>query len=180
MTSPSVLTLLWPRLRFHCLRLGWPALLGLALAVGAGAVSLFATDAVDARIDKLRQTRSNLRARLASDTRQAEGPGLQLSQLVDHDDIDFVIAGIHEAARQNGVRLEQGEYSLQPEAGTKLSHYRINFPAKGAYLPMRAWLGQIMAARPGLVVEELNLHREDIGNEMIEAQVRLGLLVREQ
>jgi len=179
MKATGSLGLLWPRLRFHCLRLGWPALLGVALAIGAGAVELIAVDDLDARIGKLRQTRNSLRARLASDTRQNESRGLQVADLVDLTAIDPVIAGIHAAAQKNGVRLEQGEYRLQAEQGTRLSRYRIVFPAKGGYPQLRGWLDEAIAARPGLEVEELTLRREDIGNETLEARVSLGLLVRQ-
>lgn len=179
MKSGNSPALLWPRLRFHFLRLGWPALLGLGLAVGAGAVELIAVDDLDTQLDKLRQTRNSLRKRLVNETRLTETKGLQVSELVNAGAIDPVISGIHEAAQKSGVRLEQGEYRLQPEPETSLSHYRIVFPAKGNYLQLRSWLDDALAAQPGLAVEEFSLRRDDIGNDMLEARISLGLLVRQ-
>jgi len=179
MKAGHSLSLLWPRLRFHFLRMGWPALLGVGMALGGGAVELFAVGDLNVRRDELQQTRNSLRARLASDTKQNESRGMQVSELVEVADIDPVIAGVHAAARKNGVHLEQGEYRLQPEPDTRLSHYRIVFPAKGGYLQLRAWLNDAIEARPGLAVEEFTLRREDIGNETLEARISLGLLVRQ-
>jgi hypothetical protein len=143
------------------------------------AVEVIGVADLDTQVDKLRHTRSSLRARQVSETRQHESSGLKLAELVDLEEIDPVIAGIHAAAQRNGVRLEQGEYRLQAEPGTRLARYRIVFPAKGGYLQLRGWLDEAILTRPGLALDELTLRREDIGNEVLEARVSLGLLVRQ-
>ncbi|AXS80142.1 hypothetical protein [Dechloromonas sp. HYN0024] len=179
MKPGNSLALLWPRVRFHGLAMGWPALLGLALAAGAVALELMVVDDLDARIEKLQQSRSSLRKKLVAASSQSEIRGLLVSELVDVNAIDSVIAGVHTAARNSGVRLEQGDYKLQPEPDTRLLHYRIAFPAKGDYLQLRRWLDEAIEAQPGLMVEEFSLRRDDIGNDMLEARVSLGLLVRQ-
>lgn len=166
------------RLRYALQRLGWPALLGLALAAGAAVIDLGLADDLETRIAELRQSRHKLRSRLAVEAAKGDSQGLQVEQLVERDAIDPVINGIHAAAQKNGVRLEQGEYRLQAETGTRLGRYRIAFPAKGSYPQLRAWLDDALAARAGLVVEELSLRREDIANDSLEARVGLVLLVR--
>lgn len=172
--------LAWLRLRHYMFQLGWPALLGLGLAAGAVAVDVIASDQIDARIGELRKTRNALRARLASESKQAESRGVQVADLLDRTGIDPVVNDLHAAAQKNSVRLEQGEYRLQAEQGTRLARYRIVFPAKGSYPQLHAWLDEAIAARPGLMVEELTLKREDIGNENLEARVSLSLLVRDK
>lgn len=172
------LQLLVLRLRFHCLRLGWPALFGAGLVAGALAIDLSASEEVDGRIAELRQTRQVLRDRQASEASRDEKRNLPLADVVERQAIDLVVADIHAAAQKNGVRLEQGEYRLQAESATPLGKYQIVFPARATYPQLRAWLDETVAAHPGLAVQEFSAKRENIKVEALEARVSLGLLVQ--
>lgn len=169
---------IWLLVRFHLRGLGWPAMLGLGLAMASLATDFLLSEDLARQISQSRQEQRKLSARLAERNRQQEGDGMQQAQLPSQEATDPLINDIHSAARNNGVRLEQGEYRLQVESGTRLARYRIVLPAKGTYPQMRSWLDQITAAHAGLAVEELTMRREEINKEILDSRVTLALLLR--
>ncbi|RTL51409.1 MAG: hypothetical protein EKK46_12245 [Rhodocyclaceae bacterium] len=177
MTQPrSSLPLLLARMRHAGMRLGWPAALGVVLILSAIAVDWDNQD-VEQELERLRGVQAELQHRLAN---RAEGneSTRHLADLADVDSLSPVVSALHDAARKNGVALDQGDYRLQPEAGTRLSRYRIDFPARGAFPQLYAWLAEAIAAQPGLVLEGLDLKRDNVGGERLDSNVRLVLLVR--
>jgi len=166
------------RLRYYALTLGMPAFLGLCLALLALGVDAWGTAGLEEALDKTRQKRSELRKQFAGATGRENGMALQLDQLPDRQHIDSVLAALHASAAENQVMLEQGEYRLQAETGTRLARYRVVLPARGSYVQIRSWLDAAAESQPGLQIDELSLKREDITQEAIEARVSFSLLVR--
>lgn len=166
------------RLRHRLQRLGWPAMLGLALLAAALAVDVLGVNTLEDNLETLLKRRGELRSQMAKAASKEAGPTLQLESLQERARIDSLLAELHETARQHQVVLEQGEYRIQPESGTRLARYRMVLPARGNYVQLRAWLDALAAAQPGLQIDELGFKRENIGQDRLEARVSLSLLVR--
>lgn len=178
MVAPGSLMLSLQRLRHLCLRMGWPAALGLALALVALFTETVAIDELEQKLAGVRKQRTVLRTEMARASKAEATPTLQLEALREREKIDQLLADMHAAAHQNQVRLEQGEYRLQAESGTRLARYRMIIPARANYVQLRQWLDAMSASQPGLQIDDLAFKRENIGQESIEARISFSLLVR--
>ncbi len=167
-------------LRHLAERLSWPGVAGLILCAAAlaGAVAIQPREADNV---ELRERITAMRSRLAE--RSAAVPQTEahaLARLPGGEALLPLVAAIHGGARQHRIALDQGEYVWQREAGGQAARYRISFPARGTYPQLRGWIAALVTAWPGLVLEEFDLRREDIGSATVEARVRLVLRTEER
>lgn len=166
------------RLRHLCLRMGWPAVLGLVLALTAVFTETVAIAELEQQLTNVRKKRSQIRIEMARAASTEAAPTLQLDELRERQKIDELLAAMHASARENQVRLEQGEYRLQAEAGTRLARYRMIIPARANYVQLREWLDSMSESQPGLQIDDLSFKRENIGQDAVEARISFSLLVR--
>jgi len=185
-------------MRYLAQRIGWPGVLGLALAVVAAGIDLLATGRLAEQNAKLVQGIARQRAQAA---RAAENNlpvhATLLAQLPGGSDLAPVIAAIHAGARQHQIALEQGEYVWQDgaanpsanSAGNPVANssanasaksaasYRMSFPASGTYPQLRAWANDILMHHPELVLEQFDFRRDSIASQTVEARVRFAVRV---
>lgn len=170
------------QLRFQCYRHGWPAVVGLALLVGAVGLQLLGATEVRARADRLRAEQAELRKRLAQGPDQPQAAGGRLAvfyaSLPAAADAAGALETIHRAAAANQVELAHGEYRLARDGGGALLRYQLLLPARTSYPQLRAWLAEVMNEVPAVALDELAFRRDDIGSGAVEAQVRLTLFLR--
>lgn len=185
-------------MRYLAQRIGWPSVLGLALAVVAAGIDLLATGRLAEQNAKLVQGIARQRAQAA---RAAENNlpvhATLLAQLPGGSDLAPVVAAIHAGARQHQIALEQGEYVWQdgaanPSANSSANSaanssansvtksaasYRMSFPASGTYPQLRAWANDILMHHPELVLEQFDFRRDSIASQTVEARVRFAVRV---
>jgi hypothetical protein len=185
-------------MRYLAQRIGWPGVLGLALAVVAAGIDLLATGRLAEQNAKLVQGIARQRAQAA---RVAENNlpvhATLLAQLPGGSDLAPVVAAIHAGARQHQIALEQGEYVWQdgaanPSANSSANSaanssansvtksaasYRMSFPASGTYPQLRAWANDILMHHPELVLEQFDFRRDSIASQTVEARVRFAVRV---
>lgn len=172
----AALALAW--VRYLTERLGWPGLLGLALAVAAAAVQFAAVEEAERRNADLRLEIARWSERLAAgpaDLPAAESRAL--ARLPGGSSLAPVVALVHAAAQRRQIVLDQGEYAWQGEAGRQAARYRMIFPVHGTYPQLRGWAADVLAARPELALEEFSFRRENIGSETVEARIRFTAAV---
>jgi len=170
---------LFAQARFLLYRHGWP--LALAVVLGLLAAGLHWLVVVPMK-ERLAELRTEQRALLAK--RAAPDPSGQTAS----DRIDAVkqrlageaatlaaIATLHEAARAHGVELARGEYRLMADGRAPWQRYQITVPARGSYPALRHWLAEVMEAVPAASLDELGLRRDDAGDAMVEARIRLTI-----
>jgi hypothetical protein len=87
-----------------------------------------------------------------------------------------VVKSLQELAERRGLYLERAEYKF--DQSKFLDVYQIEFPLKGGYRDIRAFLHQALAAHPSLTLENLHLSRQDIKAVNIDADVRFMLYLR--
>lgn len=86
---------------------------------------------------------------------------------------------IYKAALDQNIQLEQGEYRAKSEKAGKLVHYRIVMPVKGTYLQLRKFLAAVLTDIPTASLDQISFERQKIGDEVIEAKIKLTLYLGE-
>ena len=84
---------------------------------------------------------------------------------------------LHRAAREQGLTLDQADYRPSPDPEGKLTRYQILLPAKGTYPEVRRFLVQVSGDVPGLAIDGITLQRQQIGDAVVEAQIKLTLFL---
>ena len=156
------------RLRFQFARLGWPAAVGGALLL----IALAADPLVNAPLEETlatRQAESARRALLPAAAERAHKP-----VAVPREQAETALPRLFAAARRHGLRLDEGRYAVtgKGEPGQRL---RIDLPINGSYPALRAFLADVLDDNPALLLESLELSREDIAATELEARPRFVL-----
>lgn len=161
-------------------RLGWPGLLGLALALAAAATHLVGVVPIQEHNDQLRMEADRLRQLAAVQPETLPPAEIRtLAALPSGDELMPLVAAVHAGARRRQVVLDQGEYLWQGDAGTRTGRYRMTFPARGSYPQLRGWAADVLAEWPALALDEFDFRRDNIGSESVQAQVRFTVRVGE-
>jgi Tfp pilus assembly protein PilO len=164
-------------------KLRWPGLLGLALIAFALAFYAFGGAPLRARLAALEAQRTELAARVGARGAAAQ-PATQRSQLSNFyaffpltRAVPDLLGTIERAAKDNGLRLEKGEYRLSRERSFPLARYQVTLPLQGSYGEVRSFVNAVLDAVPASALEELALKREQIGEPLVEARVRFVLFL---
>ena len=163
--------------------LGWPGVLGVALALLAVAVTLSVVQAKTTRLAELKRESVSLKTRIEQAAKSGipeTGSQAELAQFYDF------FAGAHltewlnklyAAAAAQKLVLEQGEYRITPDKSGKLARYQITLPVKGSYLQIRQFVAQALADVPVAALEDINFKRETIGTTQLEARIKFTLFL---
>ncbi len=87
---------------------------------------------------------------------------------------------IYRAARNQGIQLEQGEYHTAREKSARLLHYQVTLPVKGSYLQLRKFLATVLTEVPIASLDNISFERQKIGDQAIEARIKLTLYLDQQ
>lgn len=170
-------------------RQGWAALAVLAGAVFgvlAAGMSVWQRDAL--RQESAEQAPSGPLPRRAEPI-ALSGPGREAGQdrarlqafltgLPSHRDIPSAVQTLLTLADQHGVTLVKGDYQFQPDANAGFARYRMSLPVRGSSTQVRRFLGAALKAQPSLGVESVQLRREQVSVDQIEARVEWVLYTR--
>jgi hypothetical protein len=77
-----------------------------------------------------------------------------------------------------GVSLDQGRYSFSPAAPNRLASYTFEFPIKGDYGSVRAFINKSLTAIPALGLEKLRIERKNVGDTSVHAEVAFIIYLR--
>jgi Tfp pilus assembly protein PilO len=150
----------------------WPWLLACALA-GAAAWFWFALLApAGARVAALQYqaaTRVSVRplAVLATHARR-------LPRETSFPDLLGQLAG---AAAKVGMPVDEASYQVVRLAQEGAVRYEITLPVRLSYPQLRAFLVELHTAAPALAVDNVQLRRQKVGDELLDARLRLVLLM---
>jgi hypothetical protein len=116
-----------------------------------------------------------MQERLALD----EDPARQLQLFYDFFDngprLPDALARLHNAASAYGIALDQGEYRLSTDSNGRLLRYQITLPVQGAYPNIRKFVARALRELPSAALDQISFERAQIGENRIDAQVRLTL-----
>ncbi len=161
-------------------RLGWPGWAGILMAL----VAVFAALTI---ILPGHEEMASLDERLAKASRESERLKTQSGEAVNYSPAEQLalfyqgfpaentipdwLDKIYASARDDGIKLETGEYSLQRAQVGRLNQYRITFPIKATYPQLRKFMSDVLASTPAIALDSLQMKRENVGEGAIEARL---------
>jgi Tfp pilus assembly protein PilO len=166
-------------------RLGWPGIIGTALLVGAAGFYLTSLAPEQARLANLKDELAQLRERALHPRDETyRSPAEMLSAFYQYfppsTRLPAVLAGIFDAAKQQSLALEQGEYRVATTRVGKLIQYQITLPVRGSYPQIRKFVDAALGGEPGLSLESVHFERQKIEEPMIEAKIKLIMYLGEE
>lgn len=99
-------------------------------------------------------------------------------RLADDADRTELLKVLFVEAGKAGIPLQQGDYSLVPDAEGEYSKLQISLPVKGTYPQIRAYLHALLEKLPALSLDEISFRRDSIKSTTVEARLRLTLYVK--
>lgn len=110
-----------------------------------------------------------------------DDPARQLELFYDFFDTGLklpdALARLHNAASAHGIALEQGEYRLSKDGNGRLLRYQITLPVQGPYPSIRKFVSRALRELPAASLDQISFERAKIGENRIDAQVRLSLYI---
>jgi hypothetical protein len=169
----------------RCLRmLGWPGVVAIGVLVMLPMFHLSAIRPAQLRLEELQQ-RTVAWPTAPLDGREQTLPlAGQLAAFYRAfpaaDTSPLWLEKLFAAAAREGLRLDQAEYKVVPAPAGRLLRYHITLPVTGEYRKIRAFLRGLPAEVPTIALEQLQFERQQIGDGLVEAKLRLVLyLVKE-
>jgi hypothetical protein len=90
-----------------------------------------------------------------------------------------VLGKIYKAARDESVRLAEGEYKYSLGKAGRMGMYQVNLPVKGSYVQLRKFIVKVLNTLPNASLEQISFKRETIGSAEIEANIRFTIYLRD-
>jgi len=156
------------RILFQFARLGWPGALGAALLLAALAADLLVNTPLEETVIA-RQAEAARRALLPVAAERVRKP-----VALPRERVETALPRLFAAARHHGLLLDEGRYSETGKEGEN-RRLRIDLPVSGSYPALRAFLAELLDENPALLLESLELTRDDIGTTELEARLRFVL-----
>lgn len=82
---------------------------------------------------------------------------------------------LFQAAEEEGLSLDQGDYKLTDESGTNRRRYLLTLPVSGSYPAIRAFLAKALNNDHALALNAVELRRETIEGNGLDAILRFTL-----
>lgn len=164
-------------------QVGWPGMLGMALLLGAGVMTVTDVLPKKAQVSQLQQENISLKKRIA----QAAQSGIPMAG--NEDDLarfyGFFDSGsttswlekLYAAAASQNLQLLQAEYSLKQDPESKLMRYQISLPVHGSYPQIRRFVAQILTDVPIASLDDISFKRESVTEAVLEAHIKLTLFL---
>jgi hypothetical protein len=164
--------------------LGWPGVAGVGLLVFCGAAYLSAVAPAHRAMEQAHQ-----RALLLQGKTGREGGGLRTApdeQLAAF--YKFFPSGmsepdwleqIYQAAKEQDLALDRGDYRPVRERVGRLTRYQVTLPVRGSYPQIRKFLAAVLSEVPIVSLDGVDFARQKIGEDTVEARVRLSLFLRQ-
>jgi Tfp pilus assembly protein PilO len=175
------LNLILRRAEFSFRRLTWQTQLGLALLAMALilAIGLMGDELI---------TQRRLNAELAKPIKQTFAPSKTISSsdlsqkfyalLPKNAETDAISERILQMADGMGLVFERAEFNALQSAESALIQHQIKLPVKGSYVQIRQFLNALLNEQATLALTEMQLRRDDVFADMVEANLVLTLYLR--
>ena len=170
------------KLYYRIRQSGWQGILGLALIAISILLMLFVVmpsinnwDAMMIRFTALEENKANGKMQSIPDP-QIDIVALLNRQLPQQEEANRKIAQILHAATDAGLVTDKVDYASQPYS-TSLLKYQIRLPTQGSYIQIRQFIQAVLNALPTAALADIQFRREDIGSELIDANIQFNLYV---
>lgn len=148
------------------------ALIAAALIAEAGLVRPMQAERAELAVRNERLFQENRAQARAQENAQAQ-PALPLSPAAE-----AALRQLFQAAEEEGLSLDQGDYRLTDESGTA-RRYQLTLPVTGSYPAIRAFLAKALNNDHALALNAVQLRREAIEEADLDAVLRFTLYLEE-
>ncbi len=101
-----------------------------------------------------------------------------LASLPSRAEAPMLVSKILEQARAAGVELPRGQYEYVPAREGMAARYRMTFPVRAAYPQIRQFMDRTLVALPAVAIEGLRIERKNVGDNGVDAELKLSAYVR--
>jgi len=158
-------------------RLGAPGVVGAGLLVFLAALYVSSVRPERARLEELQQELSQAARHKAEDAARpqsgAEKLALFYGAFPDAAELPNLLGKIFVAAKDQGLRLEQGEYRVVGGADSALTRFQITLPVRGSYPQIRKFVDAALEQVPTLALDSIHFERQKVADATVEAKIRL-------
>jgi hypothetical protein len=178
-TTISVLAL---RLRLRAERAGAPACAALALVV-AGLLAwtwVASQQRALARAEALQPLHAPAPAAPAAPVPAAPPVDAFYAGLGERRYAEQQVATLFGLAERHGVEWSRGDYKETYDAAAGVYLYQLDLPLKGTDAAIWRFCAAAMVSMPYASLDEISFRRETIGDDVVEARVRLTLYLTER
>jgi hypothetical protein len=172
----------------QALRLRWPAVLGLLLAVGGLALAMGVDPTLARERHELADAAQSLRWRIARAASAAREPVADVSPALrahryregfpDASTRQERVAALLSAARSAGLAAKRTEFRYEEDRASGLAQYRVSLPLEGAYRPLREFAENALRADAAMSLESVRLRRSDSQQPLLQAEFVFALHMR--
>ena len=106
--------------------------------------------------------------------------GVSLASLPPRGEAPNVVAKILEEANASGVGLPRGQYEYVPARDGVAARYRMTFPLRASYPKIREFMDRTLLALPAVAVDGLRIERKNVGDDTVDAELKLSAYVRSE
>jgi len=158
---------------------GWPGAVAMLLFAASAAFVFLSLTPVRDRVAALQRDAKNLRlqSKASAPREKALNPAEQLGEFYRffprQESVPDGMAALYNAAAQHNLNLEQAEYRLAHDRDGKLTRYEVVLPVKGGYVQLRKFIAQVLADVPSLSLDSVTFNRQKIGDDGVDAQLKL-------
>lgn len=180
--------------------MGWAGIGGITLGMFALAFALSGNGDLRRELADVAHQRSELAHSLSHANAAGPSPREQLAQFQDglppRSALPDILLQLDASAREHGLAPQRADLAevrggteatttangSAPAASTPQNwqRLRITLPLKGSYTALRDWLSAARTEIPGLALDSLDLQRQKIGDDQLDARVQLTVYLRRQ
>jgi hypothetical protein len=178
----SALILHLHRLRY---RLGIAGLAGLAVGVAGLALTLLvvlpAERQAQLSAEKLQHLRLQPKTSVVEPVIKGDSAALAefYAQFPAMHELPDQLKTLNDLARKHEIKLEHGEFKISSIDGEKLLSYEITLPVKCSYPHLRSFIEAAAVKLPTLGLSSINLKREAVGDNLVQAKLDFILYLSE-
>jgi hypothetical protein len=168
-----------PQLAWSIGRTGRTGLSGLALLGASGMFFLFTHRPVMDEVSQLRSDLAEARARaMRAPTASANEPTMVVRNLPARSEVPQVLGVLLKQAEQAQLTIDTAKYEISATKSGAVVRYRMSFPITGSYPGVRQFIDATLKEIPALAIDSVSIARKTIGDETVEAQVRMTIFAR--
>lgn len=162
-------------------RLGWPALLGAALAAAGLLLSLTLLPRVLEQRQALDEQARLLerRAGRGAPTPERLPPGTEAQRFRAGFPASALrqqrVAALLALADRAGLSIARSEFRHEMDREAGLTHYRLSLPLEGSYPQLRDFIESALRADPALSLDRVRLRRADAVQPRLQAELNFTL-----
>ena len=172
-------------MQYKLRQLGWPAWLGLLLLLLSLLLMLMAVRPQVNKIAELTadinelKTNPNINKLEIKADNQFDIEQRFYALLPLQDEANNKITEILHAATSVGIAINKVEYSSS-SASSSLIKYQIRIPVQASYVQIRQFINAVLNTLPTVALNDISMKREDIGSDLIEANIQLTMYLRKK